>query len=185
MNQSYLECDGLLCGGASLLVIQETIVDTETAEYRERLHAHTHTHTHTHTRHTMSHSVRMSPRHFYGRPTEYGDHYIFFLWSLFSIFFYLFFLLAYSQPSPIGCLPYFDTWCGLSANLECRSETCCTRLAGNKGRKKSPKIRHLRTIAQPWRAISSQLTIGKKLLNSNISSTCPHNMANLRLRSVR
>jgi len=26
------------------------------------------------------------------------------------------------------------TWCGLSANLECRSETCCTRLAENTGR---------------------------------------------------
>ena len=39
--------------------------------------------------------------------------------------------------------------------------------------KKSPKIRHLRTIAQLSRAISSQIrhlsTIGKKLLNSNIS----------------
>jgi len=39
---------------------------------------------------------------------------------------------------------------------------------------------HLGTIAQLCRAISSQLrhmsTIGKKLLNSNISSTCPHSM---------
>ena len=26
---------------------------------------------------------------------------------------------------------YFHTWCGLSANLECRSEMCCTWLAGN------------------------------------------------------
>ena len=25
--------------------------------------------------------------------------------------------------------PYFHTWCGLSANLECRSEMYCTRLA--------------------------------------------------------
>ena len=40
------------------------------------------------------------------------------------------------------------TWCGLSANLECRSQICCTRLAGDAGRKKSPKIRHLGTIAQ-------------------------------------
>jgi len=32
------------------------------------------------------------------------------------------FFLAYSQPSHIGCLPYFHTWCGLSANLECRSD---------------------------------------------------------------
>ena len=30
-----------------------------------------------------------------------------------------------------GYLPYFYTWCGLSANLECRSEICCTPLAGN------------------------------------------------------
>jgi len=28
------------------------------------------------------------------------------------------------------------TWCGYSANLECRSEMCCTRLAGNAGPKK-------------------------------------------------
>jgi len=57
------------------------------------------------------------------------------------------------------------TWCGLSANLGYRSETCCTRLAENTGRKKSPKIRHLRIIAQLCRAMSSQLrhvsTIGK------------------------
>ena len=48
--------------------------------------------------------------------------------------------------------------------------------------KKSPKFRHLGTIAQLCRAISSQRrqvsTIGKKLLNSNISPTCPHNMVN-------
>ena len=66
-------------------------------------------------------------------------------------------------------LPYFHTWCGLSANLECRSQMCCMRLAENTGRKKSPKISHLCTIAQLCRAISSQLrlyisTIGKKLV---------------------
>ena len=32
------------------------------------------------------------------------------------------------------------TWCGLSANLRCRSETCCTRLIENTGRKKVAKI---------------------------------------------
>ena len=45
---------------------------------------------------------------------------------------------------------------------------CCTRLAGNKGRKNDAKNRHLRTIAQFCRAISSQLrhvsTIGKTLV---------------------
>jgi len=51
------------------------------------------------------------------------------------------------------------------ANLRCRFETCCTRLAKSSGRKKSPKIRHLGTVAQLCWAISSQLrhvsTIGK------------------------
>jgi len=102
----------------------------------------------------------------------------FFLLSIFYSF-----LLAYSQPSQIGCLPYFYTWCGLSANSGCMSETCCTRLAENTGRKKSPKIRHLRTIAQFCWVMSSQLrhilSIGKSLLNRNISPTCAHNMANL------
>jgi len=96
-----------------------------------------------------------------------ADHYIFILWFLSSIF---------------GCLPYFDTWCGFSANLECRSETCCKRLAGNTGRKKVAKYHHLSTIAQFCPAISSQLrhlsTIGKNLSNSNMSSRCPHNMVN-------
>jgi len=47
---------------------------------------------------------------------------------------------------------------------------------------KVAKNRHLGTIAQLCRAISSQLrhvlTIGKNLLSSNISSTCPHSMVN-------
>jgi len=64
----------------------------------------------------------------------------------------------------LGCLPYFHTWCGLSANLDCRSEMCCTWLA-KKYRAVSLQLRHISTI-------------GKKLLNSNTSSTCPHNMAN-------
>jgi len=58
--------------------------------------------------------------------------------------------------------------CGLSANLGCRSETCCKRLAESTGRKKSSKIRHLGTIAQLCPAISFQLrhasTIGKKFV---------------------
>jgi len=59
---------------------------------------------------------------------------------------------------------------------------CCTRLAENTGRKKSPKIRHLRTMAQICRAVFLQLrhisTVWKNLLNSSISSTCSHNMVN-------
>jgi len=59
---------------------------------------------------------------------------------------------------------------------------CCARLAGNAGPKKLAKNRHLDTIAQLCRAISSQLghvlTIEENSLNSNISPTCPYNMVN-------
>jgi len=51
-----------------------------------------------------------------------------------GFFFYLLLL-----PLQIGCLPYFHTRCGASANLGCRPETCCTWLAGNAGRKKIAK----------------------------------------------
>jgi len=105
----------------------------------------------------------------------------FYLSSSSSSFFLLF--LAQSQRPQTGCLPYLGTWCGPSANLECRSEMCCARLAANIGRKKSPKS--LGTIAQLCRAISSQLrhvsTIGKNLLNSSMSSTRRHNLVNFGL----
>jgi len=56
------------------------------------------------------------------------------------------------------------------------------RLAANTGHKKVAKTRHLGTIAQLRRAISSQIRhvsiIGKKLVKHNISSTCPRNMVN-------
>jgi len=100
-------------------------------------------------------------------------HYI-----LSCFFLLLSFFPRLSQRPQIGCLPYFYIWRGPSANLEYRSEMCCTRLARNAG----PKIRHLGTIAQLCRAISSQLrhvsTIGKNFLSSNVSPTCPHNMVN-------
>jgi len=66
-------------------------------------------------------------------------------WALAHISSSIFFL-ASSQLSQIGCLPYFHTWCGLSANLGCRFETCCRRLAENTGHKKSPKNCHVGTI---------------------------------------
>jgi len=57
---------------------------------------------------------------------------------------------------------------------------CCMRLAANAGPKKVAKNRHLGTIGQVCRAISSQLrhvsTIEKNLLSSSISFACPHNM---------
>ena len=59
------------------------------------------------------------------------------------------------------------------------SKMRCTLLAENTGLKN----RHFGTIGQLYRAVSSQLrhvsTIGKKnLLNTDTSSTCPHNMVN-------
>jgi len=95
-------------------------------------------------------------------------HYVFVLWFLLSLFL---FFITYSQPLHIGCLPYFRRWCGLSANLECRSEICCMRLAENTGCKISPKICHLGTIAHFCWAVSSQLrhvlTIGKILVKQH------------------
>ena len=73
-----------------------------------------------------------------------ADHYIF---ILFLSFFFFFFFLADSQRSEIECLPNFGTWCGLSANLECRSEMHCTQLAANTGRKKSPSQHHRTTLS--------------------------------------
>jgi len=96
-----------------------------------------------------------------------------------SMFFPRLILAAVDQ---IGCLPYFHTWCGPSAYLECRSEMCCTWLAGNTGHKQNC---HFGTIAKPCRAISSELRhvspIRKKMLNSNTSCTCPDNMVNFGL----
>jgi len=71
-------------------------------------------------------------------------HYIL---SFFSFLFCFPRLITAVARSQIGCLPYFNTWCGLSANLGCRSETCCTRLAGNTRRKKSPSGHHRTTLS--------------------------------------
>jgi len=94
-------------------------------------------------------------------------HYILVLWFLLLLL-SSFFPRLISANEKIGCLPYFHSWCGLSVNLGCRFETYCTRLTGNTGPKKSPKISHLGTITQICLAISSQLrhvlTIGKKFV---------------------
>jgi len=84
-------------------------------------------------------------------------------------------------------------WCGLSANLGCTSETCCTRLAGNTGRKKVAKNRSLKmqdakmtqkspsgqptTLSGYIFATKARIDNRKNLLNSNTFSTCPRNMA--------
>ena len=112
-------------------------------------------------------------------------HYILILWFLLSFFFFFPCLISAVRDWMSTILPHqnFHTWCGLSANLEYRSEMYCVWLAENTGRKNVANNRYLGTIAELCRAISSQLkyvfTIGRKnLLSSNISSTCPHNMVN-------
>jgi len=77
------------------------------------------------------------------------------------------------------------TWCGLSANLECVSEMCCTWLAKNRGRKNYPKNRHLGTIAQLCRAVSSQLRHLLKQQYLSHMSPPYGELAPLRLRSVQ
>jgi len=75
---------------------------------------------------------------------------------IFSCCYLFFFFPRLISAAAIGCLPYFHTWCGLSANLRCMSETCCTRLAENTGRKSRQKSPSGYPIAQLCRAISSQ-----------------------------
>ena len=114
---------------------------------------------------------------YYGPLCNRADHYIFILFL--SFFFLLLLFLTKSQLSEIGCLPYFGTWCGLSANLECWSEMRCTRLTENTGRKKSPSRHHRTTLSGHIFATKACIDNRKKnLLSSNTSSTCTDNMVN-------
>ena len=74
--------------------------------------------------------------------------------------------------------------CGLSANLGCRSETCCTRLAeiqDTKHRQKSPSGHHRTTLSGYIFATKACIDNRKIFKNSNTSSTCPDNMVNFGL----
>ena len=82
------------------------------------------------------------------------------------------------------CLPYFHTWYGLSADLGCRSETCCTRLAENTGCKKIAKNSpsgHHRTNLSAYICYNQGMyrQSEKNMLNSNMFPTCPCSMVNL------
>ena len=83
----------------------------------------------------------------------------------------LLFFLTYSQPSQIGCLPYFHTRCGPSANLGCRSKTCCMQLAGNAGCKKiakySPSAYHRTTLSGHIFATKAHIDNRKKLVKQH------------------
>ena len=128
-----------------------------------------------------------------------ADHYIFILSFVLSFFFllmaalcnreaiYIFmlwFLFLFSSPNLSGRrldvyhTNVHNTRCGLSVNLECRSETCCVQLAENTARKKiakkSPSGHHPTTLSGYIFATKACIDNRKKnLLSSNISSTWP------------
>jgi len=97
-----------------------------------------------------------------------AGHYIFALWFLSSIYLSIYLLFSSHNLSSRRLDVYHTstvhTWCGLSANLECMAEMCCTQLAENTGWKN----RHFGTLTQICWAVSLQLrhvsTIGKKLV---------------------
>ena len=97
-----------------------------------------------------------------------AGHYIFMLWFLSSIYLSFFSSPDLSDRTLEGWLPYFDTWCGPSANLECRSETCCVQLAENAGPKKIaknwPSGHHLTTLSGYIFATKARIDNGKKLV---------------------
>jgi len=78
--------------------------------------------------------------------------------------------MPYSQQLQIWCLPlpYFHTWCGLSANLESRSQMCCTWLSENTGcnnyTEKSPSVHHRTTLPGYIFATKALSSIGSKLV---------------------
>jgi len=94
------------------------------------------------------------------------------------------FFPAYSQWSEIGCLPYFYTWCGLTANLECRSEMCCMRLAGSTGRKndakRSPSVHHRTTLSGCVFATKAFVDNRKKLIKQQYVLYMPPQYVELR-----
>ena len=58
---------------------------------------------------------------------------------------------------------------------------CCMQLAENTGCKKSPSVHHRTMLSDCMFATKACINNQKKnLLNSNISSTCPHNTVNFR-----
>ena len=114
-------------------------------------------------------------------PYEIGQTIIFLPCGFFLLLSSSIFFPRLSQRPQIGCLPYFHTWCGPSSNLECRSEICCMRLAGNTGRKKSPFWHHRTNLSGYIFGTKACIDNRKKLLNSNTSSTRSDNMVNLGL----
>ena len=104
-------------------------------------------------------------------------HYIFALWFLFSFivsfflsFFLSFFFSSHNLSGRRVDVYHTSTHGVALVRVECRSEMCCTRLAGNAGRKNDAKTA---ILASSHNFVGLNLRNSeKKLLNSNISSTC-------------
>jgi len=77
-------------------------------------------------------------------PPNKAGHYILQWWFLSSFFIFSFFPCCLFSAITDWML---TTWCGLSANLECRSEMCCTQLAENTGCQNSPSAHHRTTLS--------------------------------------
>jgi len=109
------------------------------------------------------------------------DHYIFilsFVLLLLSSSSFFPRLISAAADWMSAILPHM---CGLSANLRCRSETCCTRLAETqdaKSRRKSASGHHRTNLLVYIFATKTHTDNRKKMLSSNMSSTCPQNMVN-------
>jgi len=71
------------------------------------------------------------------------------------------------------------TWSSPPPSL--RKKTCCWIYRTQKSRKKSPSVHHRTILSGHIFATKACIDNRKKALNSNISSTCPHNIVNFGL----
>ena len=104
---------------------------------------------------------------------------IFFFFFFFFFFFLLLFFLAQSQRSQSGCLPYFYTWCSLSAKgLKCAARGSLEI--------QDAKITQQIAISAPSRNFvglylrnyTAYIGNRKNVLSNTGSSTCLRNMVN-------
>ena len=113
-------------------------------------------------------SVAIRLMHHFKPQSDYGHPLQFLLLILLLLLLLL--LLLFSSPNLSGRrldLPYFHTWCGPSANLECRCEMCSTRLAENAGpkmAKKSPSGHHRTTLSGCIFATKARIDNREKLV---------------------
>ena len=107
----------------------------------------------------------------------------FYLSSSFFLLLLLLVLLLISQRSEIGCLPYFHTWCGLSANLERRSENAArgsVKIQDSKITQKSPSAHHCTSLLGHVFATKAHIVSRKKLVQQQYLLHMPSQYGELR-----